>query len=84
VERRKLERIGRPGGIAFEPGKCILCGLCIQAATRGGEPLGLAFAGRGFDVNVAVPFGRSLDEALTRTASECVNVCPTGALSSSL
>lgn len=80
-ERRRLERFGRPGGVIFEPGKCILCGLCVEIATRAGEPLGLAFVGRGFDVQVAAPFDRPIEDGLTRAAQECVDACPTGALS---
>jgi ferredoxin len=66
--------------IIYEAGKCIDCGLCIQTATKAGEKLGLTFVGRGFDVRVAVPFERSLAQALNNSAEECVNNCPTGAL----
>ena len=66
--------------IIYEPGKCINCGLCIQTAARAGEELGLTFVGRGFDVRVAVPFDRSIAQALKHSADQCVNACPTGAL----
>ncbi|MBN1806719.1 MAG: (2Fe-2S)-binding protein [Sedimentisphaerales bacterium] len=66
--------------IIYEAGKCIYCGLCIQTAAKYGEELGLTFIGRGFDVRVAVPFGRSIAEALKNSAQQCVNACPTGAL----
>ena len=68
------------GDIIYEPCKCINCGLCIQTAARAGEELGLTFVGRGFDVRVAVPFDRSIAQALKRSADQCVNACPTGAL----
>ena len=64
----------------FEPGKCIDCGLCIQIAAAAGEPLGLTFIGRGFDVRVGVPLGRSLEAALQKVAAQCVAACPTAAL----
>jgi ferredoxin len=67
--------------IIYEEGKCIDCGLCIQTAAKYGEELGLTFIGRGFDVRVAVPFDRSIAEALKHSAQQCVNACPTGALS---
>jgi ferredoxin len=67
-------------GLVFEPGKCILCGLCVQAAGQYSGS-GLAFAGRGFETRIAVPLSRILDEALTQEAARrCVEVCPTGAI----
>jgi NADH dehydrogenase/NADH:ubiquinone oxidoreductase subunit G len=44
------------------------------------EPLGLTFVGRGFDVRVATPFGRTISDGLQKVAAECVEHCPTGAL----
>jgi len=66
--------------VIYEPGKCIACGLCIEIAAAAHEPLGLTFIGRGFDVRVGVPFNRSLAEALSKVAAECVAACPTAAL----
>ena len=66
--------------VIYEPGKCINCGLCIDVAARAQEPLGLTFIGRGFDVRVGVPFNRSMEEALSKVAAECVAACPTAAL----
>ncbi len=66
--------------VIYEPGKCIDCGLCIKIAAEAGEELGLTFIGRGFDVRVAVPFDRSMADALRHTANQCVAACPTGAL----
>ncbi len=68
------------GGLIYEPGKCIDCGICIQIAARAGEKLGLTFIGRGFDVRVAVPFGRSIADGLRKAAGQCAEACPTGAL----
>ena len=66
--------------VLYEPGKCIDCGLCIEIAAAAGEPLGLSFVGRGFDVRIGVPFNRPLEEALGKVAAECIAACPTAAL----
>jgi ferredoxin len=66
--------------VVYEPGKCISCGLCVQVAQRHGEPLGLTFIGRGFNVRVGVPFSESMSAGLQRAAAECAAACPTGAL----
>jgi ferredoxin len=81
-ERRSFVQLSEHPEIIFEPGKCIDCGLCVQIVTQAEDELGLTFVGRGFDVKVAVPFNRSLTEAIrnTNTARKCVEACPTGAL----
>jgi len=80
AERRVFEQRLQPGGIIFEPGKCILCGICVKLTEMAAEPLGLAFIGRGFDVQVSAPFGGEVEEGLRKVAAECVRHCPTGAL----
>ncbi len=74
-----VQQVNHPE-IIYEPGKCIDCGLCIEIASEEGEKFGLTFIGRGFDVQVAVPLGRSMAEALERAGRKCVEACPTGAL----
>ena len=78
--RRPFELHVAHPDVVYEPGKCIACGLCIQAAARKGEALGLAFIGRGFRVRVGVPFSETIAEGLKVAAAECVAACPTGAL----
>jgi ferredoxin len=78
--RRSFQQDSRHAEVIYEPGKCIDCGLCIQIAAAAGEPLGMTFVGRGFDVRVAVPLDRSLAEALSKVVAECVAACPTAAL----
>lgn len=79
-ERRVFEQREHPCGILFEPGKCIVCGICVKLAEQAREPLGLTFIGRGFDVRVGVPFDEALERGLQKVAAECVRHCPTGAL----
>ncbi len=78
--RRPFVRQLHPGGVVYEPGKCIACGICVRIAAEAREPLGLAFIGRGFNVRVGVPFGGTIAEGLTKAAADCVKSCPTGAL----
>lgn len=78
--RARVQQDHRHADVVYEPGKCINCELCIQIAAAAGEPLGLTFIGRGFDVRVGVPFDRSLAEALGKVAAQCVAACPTAAL----
>jgi NADPH-dependent glutamate synthase beta subunit-like oxidoreductase len=79
-QRRAFEQHAQPGGILFEPGKCILCGICVKLCEQAPEDLGLTFVGRGFDVRVAAPFNESIEAGLQKVAAECVAHCPTGAL----
>ncbi len=79
-ERRTFERDASHSQVVYEPGKCILCGLCVRIAGRAGARPGMAFEGRGFPTVAAVPFGGSVAEGLGGVAVRCAEACPTGAL----
>lgn len=79
-KRRTFEQQLQPGGVVFESGKCILCGICVKLTEQAREPLGLTFIGRGFDVKIGTPLNHSIEEGLQKIAEEVVYHCPTGAL----
>ncbi|MDP1622880.1 MAG: 2Fe-2S iron-sulfur cluster-binding protein [Bacteroidales bacterium] len=79
-DRKQLTRSVQHELLVYEAEKCIRCGLCVEITEKHGESIGLGFAGRGFDVRISVPFDENIKEALTITAKECVESCPTGAL----
>lgn len=80
TDRRDFEQDLAHPDVIYEPGKCILCGLCVRIAESEGEEIGLTFVGRGFSARVSVPMDRSMSQAVSRCALRCVEACPTGAL----
>ena len=79
TRRRFSQDVSHPE-IIYEPGKCILCDACVRIAANAGEALGVSMIGRGFDVTVAVPFGKPLSEGLREVGRRCAEACPSGAL----
>jgi formate dehydrogenase major subunit len=79
-ERRRFARDTSHPEIIFEPGKCIICGTCVEVAVQAGEDLGVSFIGRGFQVTLAAPFNQPMAEALRKSARRAAEVCPTGAI----
>ena len=79
-DRKPIKKYFQHDIVVYEPEKCIKCGLCIEITSRNKELTGLTYIGRGFDVRIDIPFNRELSQALTRTAKECVDACPTGAI----
>ena len=79
-ERKSVRKIFKHEPIVYEPEKCIKCGICVRITSQHKEKLGLTFIGKGFDVEVAVPFDNETVNALEKTAILCAENCPTGAL----
>ncbi len=78
--RRRHELDNSHPEIVYESGKCIMCDACVRIAAEAGEELGVTLGGRGFDITMAVPFGRPLSEGLRMVARRCAEACPSGAL----
>lgn len=79
-ERRKVTRMNNHPQIIYEPQKCIRCGICVRLTEKDKEKFGLTYIGRGFDIEIGVPFNEELHNALTLTACKVTDGCPTGAL----
>jgi len=67
--------------VIYEPTKCIKCGICVQITAEYMEDYGFTFIGRGFDIEIGVPFNKSVKRGLEKVAVEAAEACPTGALS---
>ncbi len=78
--RKQLKKIYPHELVVFEPQKCIKCGLCVRHTARHNEKFGFTFIGRGFDVEIGVPFNESLGKSFEKIAYLVAEACPTGAL----
>jgi formate dehydrogenase (NADP+) alpha subunit len=66
--------------IAYDPGKCILCGRCVGVCEQVQGCRVLDFAERGFPSLITTSFGRSMVDTDCEQCGNCVSACPTGAL----
>lgn len=80
-KRRNISKQINHGSVVYEPQKCIKCGICVRLTEKYGEQFGFTYIGRGFDVEIGVPFNEDLEKGLTETAIKVANGCPTGAIS---
>jgi NADPH-dependent glutamate synthase beta subunit-like oxidoreductase/ferredoxin len=79
-EERKAVRKQFHDTIVYEPEKCIKCGICVRLTAKHQEKYGFTYIGRGFDVEIGVPFNEDLNEGLKLIAEKVADECPTGAL----
>lgn len=79
-EREQFRRFEEHESVIYEPGKCINCGICVRLTEKADAKYGMAFIGRGYEVDVKVPFAELLKDGLGDVAGDCVKNCPTGAL----
>ena len=62
--------------------KCILCYKCVDACgTQWQNSFAIQIAGRGFDAQISTEYAAELPESACVFCGNCVEVCPTGALS---
>jgi iron-only hydrogenase group A len=66
--------------VVRDPDKCILCRRCIQTCELIQGVSALRIKGRGYDSIVGAPFDTPLGHALCVNCGQCINRCPTGAL----
>lgn len=80
-KRRNITKQINHGSVIYEPQKCIKCGICVRLTEKHGEQFGFTYIGRGFDVEIGVPFNEGIEKGLTDTAHKVAKGCPTGAIS---
>lgn len=78
-ERKKVTKHFNHDFIIYEPQKCIRCNLCVDITKN--EKIGFTAIRRGFDVEINMPFNKSLKELIAKAAELCAKHCPTGAIS---
>ena len=61
----------------LDAGKCILCGLCVQACESMGTGA-ISTVNRGVDKEINTPYGAASDDCIG--CLSCVNVCPTDSI----
>lgn len=79
-ERRKITKLNTHPEIIYEAQKCMRCGICVRLTEKDNEKFGFTYIGRGFDIEIGVPFNEDLQNALTITARRVADGCPTGAI----
>ena len=75
------KKINHTTGLIFENAKCIKCGLCVRICEDSTEEPVLCFINRGFVSIISEPLTEEFDNVLKKKTDECINICPTGALS---
>lgn len=67
--------------IVRDPNKCILCKRCVAMCKKVQKVGAIDTMNRGFKSVVGTAFDKSLEDVPCSLCGQCINVCPTGALS---
>lgn len=69
--------------ISIDPNKCIKCGKCVNYCRNERKIDALSFVNRGFHTFISAQMNQPLFESKCDYCFKCVELCPTGALSTS-
>jgi formate dehydrogenase alpha subunit len=61
--------------------RCILCGRCVRACQELRAVGAIGIGGRGYDSRVTTYLDQPIDVTVCESCGECIDRCPTGALS---
>ena len=77
---RKAELDDSSPSIIRDMRKCIVCGRCIAACSEVQDIYVMGKENRGYDTMVVPPYGKKLADTACVNCGQCVQVCPTGAI----
>jgi predicted molibdopterin-dependent oxidoreductase YjgC len=81
VNSEAVKKINRKTNLIFENAKCIKCGLCVRICEDSTTEPALCFINRGFVTILSEPLTNGFEDVLKSKTKECIEICPTGALS---
>ncbi|MBS3791447.1 MAG: formate dehydrogenase subunit alpha [Candidatus Bipolaricaulota bacterium] len=83
-ERRSHPKMDDNPFFELDHEKCILCGRCVRVCDEIRGRSAIELVERGFQTKVAPPLDESLTEGTCQFCGQCVDACPSGALTSNM